>query len=538
MLGLFAILLTGIVIRESNGKIELFDATPDPSLIAKEGKAGYTLGEGVGELADNSIDARRGRVLKIAIKITPHSITIVDDGTGMEKLELQDAMVYARTKKGPNCLGFIGVGMKKACANFGDHFEVISMKNGSKECYKTWWDREEQKNWMYPIVQVAYEDSPADIKNGGTIVEITRLHMNINQQKILSLCGDLGKRYAHFIKAKEVQIIVNDDECKALLPEIMPKTKKELDIDMSNGGKITGWVALLKHSSQGLMYGFNTYRKNRLITTYDKIGFKPHATTARVTGEIYLDGVPVVGTKNNWERESTEFEEAEALITEAIKDIVALSRSFRETKISNSDKQKLEQYKEGLRVAIASKQLIEYTLPETIAQKKTGTVETDEEQEVPGTKDVDVETKKKVEIEKREKPVEPDHGTRVPADTGRKRIPKKTHLVIRKNVIQVKGRKFDYSHEFHHLGEEGPIYARNFDAVTRKLEILTNEDFPAIKIAGDKAFYAFVNIVDAISAVIIDESEADWSKFDEVKQILMREASKHVVALRDSDARK
>lgn len=412
------------------------------------------------------------------------------------------------------------------------------MKNGTKICFKTWWDKEEQKDWMYPIEPVAYENVPEDIKNGGTMVEITRLHMNITQQKVLSLCGDLGKRYAHFIKAKEVQIIVNEDDCKALLPEIMPKTKKDIDIDLSGGGKITGWVALLKHSSQGLMYGFNTYRKNRLITTYDKLGFKPHATTARVTGEIYMDGVPVVGTKNNWERESTEFEEAEKLISEAIKDVVALSRSFRETKISNSDKQKLEQYKEGLRVAIASRQLVEYTLPETIGHKKTGTIEMDEEKEIPGTKGVDVETRKKIEIEKREKPAVPEKGTKEPGDGLRKRIPKKTHLVLRKNVIQVKGRKFDYSHEFHHLGEEGPIYARNFDDVTRKLEILTNEDFPAIKIAGDKAFYAFINIVEAISAVIIEESEADWSKMDEVKQILMREASKHVVSLRDVDARK
>jgi len=453
----------------------------------------------------------------------------------MSKEELQDAMVYARTKKGPNCLGFIGVGLKKASANFGDYFEVLSMRNGTNKCYKTWWDKETQKGWMYPILPVPV---PVELKNGGTIVRIKRLHMNITQQKVMSLCGDLGKRYAHFIKAKEVQIVVNDDECKALLPDIMPKTKKEINITMSNGGTITGWVALLKHSSQGLMYGFNTYRKNRLITTYDKIGFKPHATTARVTGEIYIDGVPVVGTKNNWERESKEFDEAEKLIAENIKDVVAMSRSFRETKISNSDKQKLEQYKEGLRVAIASKQLIEYTLPETVGQKKTGTVETDEEQEVPGKKGIEATEQKKVEIEKREKPPVSDKGTRDPADTGRKRIPKKTHLVLRKNVIQVKGRKFDYTHEFHHLGEEGPIHARNFDDVTRKLEILTNEDFPAIKIAGDKAFYAFVQIVDAISAVIIEESEADWSKLDEVKQILMREASRHVVTLRDLDVRK
>ena len=535
MLGLFAILLMGLVMKVGDDKIEFFDATPDPSLISKEGKAGYTLGEGVGELADNSIDARRGRLLKIMINITPDVIEIIDDGTGMSKEELQDSMVYARTKKGPNCLGFIGVGMKKASANFGDYFEVLSVQNGTNACYKTWWDKETQKGWMYPILAVPV---PTELTNGGTIVRIKRLHMNINHQKVLSLCGDLGKRYAHFIKATEVQIIVNDDECKALLPEIMPKTKKEIDIEMSDGGKITGWAALLKHSSQGLMYGFNTYRKNRLITTYDKIGFKPHATTARVTGELYIDGVPVVGTKNNWERESKEFDEAEKLITEAIKEVVAMSRSFRETKISSGDKQKLEQYKEGLRVAIASRQLVEYTLPETIGQKKTGTIETEDEQEVPGKKGVDVETKKKVEIEKREKPIEPDVGTREPADTGRKRIPKKTHLVLRKNVIQVKGRKFDYTHEFHHLGEEGPIYARNFDEVSRKLEILTNEDFPAIKIAGDKAFYAFIQIVDAISAVIIEESEADWSKFDEVKQILMREASKHVVTLRDLDARK
>jgi len=46
----FAIVVTGLVAATGKNEIEYFDATPDPSLIAKEGKAGYTLGEGVGEL--------------------------------------------------------------------------------------------------------------------------------------------------------------------------------------------------------------------------------------------------------------------------------------------------------------------------------------------------------------------------------------------------------------------------------------------------------------------------------------------------------
>ncbi len=57
----------------------------------------------------------------------------------------------------------------------------------------------------------------------------------------------------------------------------------------------------MKDSSQKGYYGLHTYRNNRLIMPFNKVGFSAHPTVARIFGEIHLDFVPVTHNKKSFE---------------------------------------------------------------------------------------------------------------------------------------------------------------------------------------------------------------------------------------------
>ena len=239
-----------------------------------------------------------------------------------------------------------------------------------------------------------------------------------------------------------------------------------------------------------------------------------------------MNHVPVNINKTNWERSSAEFEEAIVKLEEAIREIVKKAREkYKERKITNTEKSQLEQYKEGLVEAMNANELKEYVLPE-----KAGNDPGDKPKQ--GIKGKEP---KEVEVEKRNRsdpPINP--GTKEPADSGRKREPKRTHPV-KKNKIVVKGKQFDYEHQWYKGGSKGPIYDKKFDEKSRKLEIYTNVDFPAAKVTKDRAFYAFTKIVEAITMVIIEQAEVDWEHYERIRETLLRKASKHVHLIRNPD---
>jgi hypothetical protein len=518
-------------------EVEYLETIPDPSMMKKAGQTGYSFSESVSELVDNSIDEIvDGVVLTVDIDIKKDSLEIIDNAGGMNKKELHDAVTLAKASKKSGKLGMYGLGLKTSCVSLGSYFEVVTLKKGESVAYRTWWDEKEwesQNDWLFPM-QTLNEIPEKLLKNGhGTIVIVKNLRYKVGN-KINQLRGDLGKRFAPFINKKLVEISVNDQRCKALIPEIMEKTKVPIEIKTSYGA-ITGWAGLLKNSSQRGYYGFDTFRFGRMITCFDKIGFKPHPSVARVVGELHMDYVPVTSNKREWIRTSFEYEEAEKLIKENIKDIIGESRKLAsEKRVNVVQKNRLEQYKEGLSIAIDSDELKEYTRPErevsAPASKNEETKNFDNDKNNSSTKNVD--DKVNVEVEKRVKPKKPQKGSVKPSDTGRKRIPKRTHLV-KKNQITVKGKKFDYKHEWSHLGEKGPMYEKYYDKEKRKLEVFTNLDFPAVHVSEDQSFYAFYQIVESVAMVMIEEANADWEKYDEIRQILLRESSRYVAELRD-----
>jgi len=520
---------------KKNGReedIEYVATIPDPSLMKKAGLTGYSFSEIIAEYVDNSIDAMLdNQKLLVEINIHPDLVEVIDNAIGMNKEELRDAVTLAKCKKEKGKLGTYGLGLKTACVALGRYFEIISLKKGEKEAYKTWWDEEDWdriKEWKFPIQRLKSDRIPFKLikYEHGTIVRVKKLRIKVGN-KINQLRGDMGKRFAPFINRGIVEIRVNGQPCKAIRPEIMENTKRNINIK-TKYGTITGWVALLKNSSQRGMYGFDTFRYGRMITYYDKIGFSPHPSLARIVGELHMDFVPVTTNKKDWIRDSDEFIEAEKAIKEEIKDIIAECRRLAsEKRISIVEKNRLEQLKEGLASAIHCDELREFTRPEREYVLPNLDVRQSPLDEF------EIEKKLiEIEIEKREKPDNPQRGSVEPKNTGRKRTPKRTHIV-KKNQIVVKGKKFEYEHHYSHDGPDGPMYQKYYDKENRKLEIYTNLDFPAFQITEDRAFYAFTHIVESVAMVMVEEANADWEKYDEIRRILLREAANYVAELRD-----
>lgn len=501
--------------------VEYFDGTPDPSMMPKSGKTGYSFSQSISELVDNSLDERIPRKqLTVDIRIGTDNILVIDNARGMDKEKLKTSMILAKANKAKNKLGIYGLGLKTSCVNLGNYFEVIS-KNGTNKTYKTWWDKSEwetKDDWKIPIDAV---EQPSEINHHGTIVKVKDLRIKTGN-KINRLRADLGRRFAPFIDQRVVEIKVNNKKCKAMLPKIIPKTKEGIVVK-TKYGVITGWVALLKSSSQGGKYGFRTFRNGRMITYNDKFGFSPHPTLARIVGELHLNYVPVTTDKRGWEVESEEYIDAERQVAKALKDIKSKARQkYHEKKISKKDKNSLELFKEGLQTAISADALKDFTLPErTVSGSKSKEA---------GQK---IQKPVKTEVEKRDPGTQ--KGTVEPQNTGRKRKPINTHIVTR-NRIKIRGKLFDYEHKFSNAGEDGPIYDFTFDKSQRKLEIYTNKEFPAAKISRDLAFYAFTNIVESIAKIMIQEADEDWNKFEEVKRVLLLKSSEYVSSLKKSAA--
>ena len=188
--------------------LEVIDITPDISLMPKLGFAGYSAPQAIGELVDNAIDARiDSKVLNVSIKIQKDSVSVADNGTGMDKQVASKSFVLAFSRK-TGQLGEFGLGMKTACLSLGDYFEIITSALGDKFEYQICFDKKEwessDKGWKVPLRK---KEAKEDVHF--TIININRLKVfypNLHNY----IRDDLQRRYAPFIRAGQVQLKVND----------------------------------------------------------------------------------------------------------------------------------------------------------------------------------------------------------------------------------------------------------------------------------------------------------------------------------------
>lgn len=314
------------------------DITPDKSLIKKLGAVGYSGEEAIAELIDNAIDARIENVterISILLDFGTRTIEVKDDGLGMDKDDLVNAMTVAKGTKSYGSLGEFGIGLKSACSALGKSFVIRTSKKGSDKEYQIRYDEDE---WMadgsldWNNFNMTEKTLKKDQNWHGTTIIIDKLKISLYTNQSIKFRKNFGMRYASYIQEKQISIQINTRQCEPVHPDIEPGSKTSIILRLSMGKSARGYVALMKKRSIRGNYGINLFRHGRLIKPFEKFGLLGHPEYARIIGELNLNHVPVNFYKNAFIEESEEYKEvSEAFKThDAVKLICYESRSKRE----------------------------------------------------------------------------------------------------------------------------------------------------------------------------------------------------------------
>lgn len=290
---------------------QTLDVTPDKSLIKKMGLAGYRTEQAVAELIDNSIDAAAGGEAHIDVNLEfkERAITVSDDCAGMTVGGLRGALVVARGGGDGKRLGKFGMGMKSACSALGKRFSITTARRGSALEHAAMYDESEWLSRKSGAWDIEVRSARKSAQWHGTRIKIEILNVPIYPNQTAAFKKSFGIRYGPLLKSGRVVLRVNSRECTPSDPEI-DGPKNSVDISLSGGNKITGWIGLLKKRSVKGDYGMHLYRNGRLIRAFDKFGMRRHPEVAKITGELHLDHVPVNFHKTGFLADSAEYSEA------------------------------------------------------------------------------------------------------------------------------------------------------------------------------------------------------------------------------------
>lgn len=301
-----------------NKEIKYIDISPHRSLLTKISQTGYTIQEALSELIDNAIDARvPDKKPVVKIDITQDMITISDNGTGMTEEQAANSIRLGFSKK-QGQLGEFGLGLKTSTSFLGHTFTLITSVEGSDEEYIIEYDEDhwlEHGDWYkFPFVV----NRNVDRASSGTTVIIKRLKVDFSKKMLDSIQEEFGLRFGPFIQHGELDLIFNDKPCPAHLPKILDDKRTEFKFEF-NGGHASGWWGYQLSGLNKSYYGFHTFRRGRLVTTFDKIGLTPNQDIKQIVGELHLDGIPITHDKKSFLKSSDEYRALEAQMREYFK---------------------------------------------------------------------------------------------------------------------------------------------------------------------------------------------------------------------------
>lgn len=313
------------------------DITPDKTLIKKLGLIGYRTEQAIAELIDNSVDARIENVkerIKVELNFEDNLIGIYDDGIGMDKQDITNALIIAKGLKTDDKLGKFGIGMKSACSALGKKFTIITTKINSTKEYSAEYDEDKwlsDKTLDWDNFTINERDLKAEENWHGTKIIIEKLKVPIYANQVGKLRERFAIRYYPYISSNQIILQLNTKTCDIVKPDIEEDSKEEINIKMLDGINIKGNIALLKKRSIQGNYGIHLFKNGRLIKAYEKFGFTHHPSIAKIIGELHLDHVPVNFQKNEFIEESPEYEAAK----NAFSNYPAVQRAIRRARTGN-----------------------------------------------------------------------------------------------------------------------------------------------------------------------------------------------------------
>lgn len=297
---------------------KFIDISPHRSILTKISQTGYSIQEALSELIDNAIDARiMGEKLTVTIDITPDLIVIMDTGRGMTEEEAAQSIRLGFSKK-KSQLGEFGLGLKTSTSFLGKSFTLITTPSKSDEEYVLEYDEDEwleHGDWnKYPFI-INRGIKP---EKHGTTVIIKRLKVAFSEKLLKNIKDEFGMRFGPFIQNEELELVFNKETCEPFVPKILGNKKNEFGFDFK-GGKGTGWWGYQLSGLNKSYYGFHTYRRGRLVTTYDKIGLTPNQDIKQIIGDLHIEGIPITHDKKGWLKSSKEYQELETIMKEYFK---------------------------------------------------------------------------------------------------------------------------------------------------------------------------------------------------------------------------
>jgi len=349
------------------------DITPDRTLFPKIGQTGYTAGQALSELIDNSIDARDGKVtIDIRIDKQKGFIIVEDNGLGMTEEVAANSIKIGSSRKHEGELGQFGIGLKASCMSMGSKFTLETSPQDSDEEYVLVFDEQDfisSGNWSDFEIKIK---SGAEKKKSFTRIRIEKLKLKFYPNFFEILKKHLSERFSPFIANDEVQIKLNGEKIRIEVTDIFLDSRKEFSIKLSNSEIIKGWTGILKVGSVEKS-GFNLYKYKRLIRVHEKLGYVYHPSKMAITGEIYMDPLPVAINKREFETENEFYIEFFQKFSEYLKPILAdAQQKHQEQKIKDLPREIKETLKDNLLKALNnSDELKELAFPGTDAKKRS-----------------------------------------------------------------------------------------------------------------------------------------------------------------------
>jgi phosphohistidine swiveling domain-containing protein len=299
-------------------EIKHIDISPHRSLLAKISQTGYSIQEALSELIDNAIDARLSQQkLTVSIDITTDTITISDNGIGMTEEQAANSIRLGFSKK-KDQLGEFGLGLKTSTSFLGSSFTLVTTPKDSDEEYILEYDEDhwlKHGDWYkYPFI---IERGVEKGKSGTTVI-IKRLKVDFSQKLLANIKDEFGMRFGPFIANNELELTVNNEVCKPFVPVLLDDKRNEFTFEFK-GGKAWGWWGYQLSGLNQSYYGFHTYRRGRLVTTYDKIGLTPNQDIKQIIGDLHIEGIPITHDKKGFLKSSEEYKALETVIREYCK---------------------------------------------------------------------------------------------------------------------------------------------------------------------------------------------------------------------------
>lgn len=156
---------------------DLIRLDPEPSILIESLRdIGYSFNSALADIIDNSITAHAKNINVLAIPASTFYIGIVDDGDGLKRSELLEAMRLGSTdprqERALNDLGRFGLGLKTASFSQCRKLTVVSRKNGATSAFG--WDLDlVVKNNAWDVIEIEDLDQVPfveQIGENGTLV--------------------------------------------------------------------------------------------------------------------------------------------------------------------------------------------------------------------------------------------------------------------------------------------------------------------------------------------------------------------------------